>query len=303
MQLDATLRSFFLHCRDANQVHLFVIYKTSGLPHAEQYALLAREYPRVGFIRQEVFRRDVLELIIAKSTLRSIGSLRRWLMGKGPWLGRLGTCRITFDHVCYVLFLVDDNIFVRDFSLHEIQEKLEAYPRALGFSLRLGANTRYCYPLDKPQKVPKLTRVDSDVMMFDWASAGDSGHDFGYPLEVSSSVYRVSELFPLLGQLPFQNPNALEGQMAAHTHRFRADHPLLLCCERSVTFCAPLNRVQTVSENRVSAVPAYSAERLAQMFDEGYRIKVEAYSGFVPNGCHQEVELLFTKHVAGKEAA
>jgi hypothetical protein len=35
----------------------------------------------------------------------------------------------------------------------------------------------------------------------------------------------------------------------------------------------------------------YSSERLAELFEKGYRIDVESYRGFVSNACHQEREL------------
>ena len=146
-----------------------------------------------------------------------------------------------------------------------------------------------------------MTYVGGGVMIYDWANAGDSAYDFGYPLEVSSSAYRVSELLPFLNGLGFHNPNTLEGRMAANVERFRPNKPDLLCYERSVTFCTPLNRVQAVWDNRVAHTPEYSTERLAEMFDEGYRINVEAYSGLVPNACHEEVKLAFRKQVTDSQ--
>jgi hypothetical protein len=31
------------------------------------------------------------------------------------------------------------------------------------------------------------------------------------------------------------------------------------------------------------------------MFEQDERVKVESYSGFIPQSCHQEVELVFEK--------
>lgn len=296
MQLNGTLQSLFLHCKDADEMQLFVIYKTTSRLHAQQYSQLANEYDRVGFIRERDFRQNVLELLVTHASERPSG-VCRWSIRLGPMLGRLNKLCFPTDRPSYVLFLVDDNMFVRDFSLREVQAMLEAYPKALGFSLRLGTNTTHCYPVDKPQAVPPVTYLGSGVIMLDWTATGDSGCDFGYPLEVSSSVYRVSELLPFLNRLPFRNPNTLEGQMATSAHKFRSN-PHLLCYERSVAFAIPLNRVQTVYDNRAATIPDYSVERLAKMFEDGHRINVKAYCEFVPNACHQEVELLFEKPVA-----
>jgi hypothetical protein len=73
-----------------------------------------------------------------------------------------------------------------------------------------------------------------------------------------------------------------------------------LCYENSVTFCNPINKVQTVATNRAGSVVEYSSDHLAQLFESGYRIKVEAYTGFVPNACHQEVALNFEKREAAR---
>jgi hypothetical protein len=300
MQLDATLSSFFLHCKDASILRLLVIYKATSDFHARQYTLLARQYHQVGFIEQRDFRRDVLELLISQITHGPVGVLYRWLVGLGPLLGSLSNLWLTSDRAHYVLLLVDDNIFVRDFSLRNVQDMLEANPKALGFSLRLGTNTKYCYPLDRSQQVPPFTHLGNGVIIFNWSNAGDSSYDFGYPLELSSSVYRINELLPLLNRLPFQDPNTLEGRMATNAHKYRTSNPYLLCYERSVTFCTPANRVQTVCPNRAGVTFGYSTEYLAKMFDDRYRIKVEAYSDFVPNACHQEVELLFERRVASQ---
>jgi hypothetical protein len=232
-----------------------------------------------------------------------VGVFRRWLIRLGPLLGSLTSFGLTIDRPYHVLFVVDDTVFVREFGLREVQDMLNAYPRALGFSLRLGTNTRYCYPLDKPQAIPAFTHLANDVMMFDWSSLGKDSHDFGYPLEVSSSAYRASELVSLLSRLAFENPNTLERQMAANADLFCTRNPCLLCYERSVAFSIPINRVQRVYKNRAAETPEYSAECLAKMFDDGYRIKVEVYSGFVPNGCHQEVELFFERRLAGPQGA
>ena len=60
--------------------------------------------------------------------------------------------------------MVDDNIFVKDFLLKEIIEALDRNPRAIGFSLRLGRNTGYCYMQGRDQSLPPFN---------------DAGEEFG----------------------------------------------------------------------------------------------------------------------------
>jgi len=257
MQLHAVLASLRRHGRDADGLRLHVIYKATDGRHRRQYAQLAREFPDVVFVSEVDFQRQVTDV-----------------------LGMYGT----------VLLLVDDNLFVRDFELGTAVRYLVGQPQAIGFSLRLGANVRHDYMHDRPTRPPQFDRSADGVLRWDWRTAE---HDFGYPLEVSSSIYRGADLRALLEGQRFGNPNELEGVLAAQAGRVASVRPMLLSFERSVTFCNPVNLVQTVCANRSGRDGRYRADRLAELFDEGVRIDVAAYDGFVPRGCHQEVALEF----------
>ncbi len=297
MQLDAVLRSFFLHCHEADQTPISVLYRTSNKKHALQYEQLISEYAsqeNIYFIREENFRKDVLSTLnsfIPQSRLYNfINLLIKW-GGKVPHF----VAKMIFNGLpdIQILFLVDDNLFVRDFSLKLISNLLKENTDALGFSLRLGKNTTYCYSLEVQQAIPKFTSLSENISIFDWTK-GDS--DFSYPLEISSSVYRLGNMFPLILSILFENPNLLEGRLAQKRSLFRIRYPKLLCFEESIAFCNPVNKIQEVNNNFFGINYNYSCEELAQQFDEGYRINVNAYSGFVPNACHQEVELKFKKY-------
>jgi glycosyltransferase involved in cell wall biosynthesis len=193
----------------------------------------------------------------------------------------------------YILFLVDDNIFVADFLVNESMQSLASRPRAIGFSYRLGRNTTYCYSLNQAQAVPPLTLLpgfeQAGIYSFNWVGASC---DFGYPLEVSSSLYRSADLMPVLSTLHFAHPNSLEGLLAQQAGRFSNSHPELLCYQESVTFCNPINKVQNVApDNRAGETVSHSSDDLSAVFERGGRVDVRAYSGFKPNACHQEVEL------------
>ena len=258
LQLDATLRSFLLHCRDAQAAHIRVLYTTTSPLHSKQYDELIGEYGKyscIRFIREQHFRSNVLTILPP------------------------------FEHV---LFLVDDNIFVRSFSLQHCVDGLTQHSDALACSLRLGRNTSYCYSFHSPQDLPQFSIINSQLSKYSWP---DAQHDFGYPLEVSSSLYRVNDVYELISRLSFCNPNTLEGQLAEHKGIFEKQHPCVLCYDQSVTFCNPINMVQTAWKNRAGQNPENGPEQLAQNFEDGYRVKVEDFSGFTPNAAHQEVEL------------
>jgi glycosyltransferase involved in cell wall biosynthesis len=255
LQLDAALRSWSRHCQDAASSVVKVLYKASTARMLSFYRRLMQEHPGVDFVREGDFRSDLLVLLA---------------------------------HQQYVGFVVDDSIFVRDFSLAGIASALDRHPEAIGFSLRLGRNTTYCYMLNRAQSLPGFEATTQSALKYRWP---DAACDFGYPLEVSSSVYRGEQILPLLKQIEFKNPNTLEEALSQKTARFRQSHPFLLCPENSLAFAVPVNRVQEeVQTNRAGANPGFSADALAALFALGRRIDTAALDGFAPRGCHQEVE-------------
>ncbi len=257
MQLEATVRSFFKHCKDADQLRLKVLYTTSSNFHEAQYQQLKHEYPAVDFVRETSFKKDFLAVL---------------------------------SDFQYVLFMVDDNIFVRDFSLVHVTQSLGNNPDAIGFSLRLGKNTNYCYMLNRAQAVPPFQLLDYNMLKFNWTT-GEC--DFGYPLELSSSLYRTASILPLLHQLDFKNPNTLEAALDLNKHRFAAGNQHLLCYATSVAFCNPINKVQTVYNNKSGVDTSYSPSLLAKLYSQGSRIDLVPFENFEPNSCHQEMNFRF----------
>lgn len=266
MQLEAGLKSLFDRCVDPHLLSVRVVYTTTDRKHASQYETLAAEYSNVEFWREQDFREDTLKAC-------SSGD--------------------------YILFLVDDNIFVQDFSIAEIIKDLDTYPESIGYSLRLGKNIKWHYPTDTPQKQPQFHSAASGLFLVDWRIS--EGY-FGYPLEVSSSVFRSDEMLPLMRSLPFKNPNELEAAIDSHKGLFLEKRPGLLFPETSAAFCNPINLVQSAYQNRY-AENQFGTEELADLFEQGKRIDVSAFYGFQPSGCHQEVRFDYVfpeKDFAGK---
>jgi len=258
LQLHATIESFFFEFLGRDSINMNVLYKTSNQLNNHQYDEMKKRFCNVNFIEEKNFKEQVLNVI------------------KG------------FEHV---LFLVDDNLFVRDFCLADVIENLRYNQDAIGFSLRLGRNTDYCYMLNSRQALPQFRPAGNGILKYYWPG---QQYDFGYPLELSSSIYRVRDILGLLLQLEFSNPNALEGQMAANSQLYSQARSNLLCYECSVTFCNPINKVQTIyPDNKAGSNENNTPDSLAQMYGQGFVIDVSKYDGFVSNGTHQEVQLFF----------
>ncbi len=283
LQLDLLLNSFYLNCMQPNSTDIYIIY-TYDDQYENSYNQLIHE--------QKEKERNNIEFIYEKD-FKSFKS----------------SFVYEIKNYQYIMFLVDDNIFTNKFDLSQIKSLLEYNLDAVGFSLRLGKNTKNCYPLKKEQEIPKaighhyimnfsslhdlldkgfLPETDFLIFAFDWTT---SQLDFNYPLEVSSSIYRIKDIRELLETLRYNNPNDLEAQLYGNLHYFY-NKPKLLSYYRSVAFCAPMNKVQNVAlNNRSNNMNMFSQESMLTMYENGFRIDPMRFDRFISNGCHQEVAL------------
>jgi hypothetical protein len=261
--------------------------------HRSQYERLRLDHARrfgVHFVEESDFRRDllrILEIPAGKDCLSQTKDGLRRLFSAMPGQ-RKGRNRLRF-----VLFLVDDTIFVRPFKIQNVADSCDRHPGALGSSLRLGANITRSYSDRRELKRPTLTPAGDHVCRFVWST---SDSDFGYPLELSSSAYRRADLLRLFRLANFENPNTLESMLARNSSLFASKMSELLCFDQSVAFCTPLNRVQNVFPNRVGEDSRYSVGRLARLFDDGWRIETAGLRGFEPDACHVEKELRLVRN-------
>jgi hypothetical protein len=237
-------------------VDLYVLYKASDKLHEDQYNKLMQEFPLVLFIREEVIARDVRNLI-----------------GNHP----------------YVFFQVDDNVVIAPCFVKDALTALENQ-RVLGFSYRLGQNTNYCYMLRSNQKLPSFEFLNSSTLIYDWTA---EEHDFGYPLEVSSSIYRSADILSYITDGNVLCLVMIEGTLNKAKMNFAPNRPLLACYWDSRMFSLPLNNTSGHPDNRAGELKHYSESELGALFDQGMRIKVENYYGVDTNSCHQEFPVEF----------
>jgi hypothetical protein len=255
LQLDLLLNTLFEKCKDIYSTDVKIIYKGSTKEIEDLYKQMSQEYfQQVDFIQQTNFRDDVL---------KSIQGYK------------------------YVLFLVDDCIFFGNFSLSSIVNMMERIQDAIGFSLRLGENINYCYSLNATQSIPNFSKMRDGIIFFEWLYAEC---DFGYPLEVSSSLYRIQDLLPILHDEIYNNPNELESILYGNLSLFVPKFTKLLSYRTSVAFCAPLNKVQKTHPNRSGSMAVYEPANLIHLYQIGFRVDSSRFDGFIPHAPHQEVE-------------
>ena len=259
LQLDAALASLDLSVSDLGRARVTVLYAASTPSFAAQYRIVGLDHPKVELRRESDFKTDLIGLVAGSP---------------------------------FVLFVVDDTLFVGDASLTAGMSILANDSSCVGFSYRLGRNTTYCYTMDRPQNLPAFGSAGQGLVRFNWP---DMEHDFGYPIEVSSSMYRTADLLPLLESLSYRNPNTLESVLAGRAVDFRGRLPRLACYAQSVALSIPANLVQTAWTNRVDGNPELSVDSLAREFSKGRRLDVAHYRGHVARAAHEELPFVFTQ--------
>jgi hypothetical protein len=247
MQLDACLRS--IHRWAPYSGPIVVVYQATATQYANGYRLLNLE----GNVRLEPqatdFRRSVLDALDAESE--------------------------------YTVFHTDDDVFFR---------RPEAAPvlpaQFASFSLRLGENTTYCYPLSRPQRLP-VRSVKGPIMTWDWMRARG---DFAFPMSLDGHIFSTRLLLRMLSRARFSNPNKLEGEL--HLRRYLAPQ-MMLAFRKSCLVSIPANVVTATHRNRAGQNPAWSAEALNARFLAGDRIDLESMDFSNIRAAHQEVPLIF----------
>jgi hypothetical protein len=263
LQLDLCLSSLRLCCKDISLLQEVVIYKASNEDFKKAYESVIEEHPWTNFVEETVFKQNLLDSLRDKR---------------------------------FVLFCVDDTIFCQNFYVFDLIQTLNSNFAIIGFSLRLGCNTTYCYSLNVNQKVPsfkymRYENLSSDIVFWEWQKPKAEA-DFGYPLELSSSCYRVQDLYEILKFIEFENPNQLESYLDAVSIHFVHQKPFLACFLESKTFANPQNKVQkTAPLNRSWVEEKYSANNLLKEYQNNRRIDPKKFLNFKSNAAHEIVDL------------
>jgi hypothetical protein len=250
LQLDGCLRSLYRHCLDIASIEVAVLFKAETPEDAALYAEVERAWGSAVFVPE-------VDLAV---------SLTSW-----------------FLHAGYCLFVVDDCVFWRDFTLADARGELERTPQAIGFSLRLGRNITHSYIYNRPLVQPVLSEA-AGILSWHWEGSDEA---WGYPLEVSSSLYHEADVLPLLGGA--SNPNGLESLLARAPDTSK---PVLLSYAESVAYDVQINRVGPYP-NRVGADPRYTADALKRAYAGGWRLDVEGLPS--TSAVMQEIELPLVK--------
>lgn len=262
LQCHLTLSTLLNHCTDIKQESdIFVLHRNDP-EHEPSYETLKTEFPTVTFVKETNFKQDLLSLVLSNESNISWGKNEDF-EGK------------------FVCFMTDDSVVCNNFSMSNVMKTLNNGRDCLGFSLRLGLNTKFCYPYNCEQAVPHVVNVTLDTLMFDWQKAE---YDFGYPLELSSSVFKVEDIIEILSGCEYGSPNSLETCLAGC---YIEDKPNLLMFGKSACFSMPLNLVQDTHKNRNAN---HDPDTFRLLYEKGIRFDSKQFDGFISKGAHDLVE-------------
>jgi hypothetical protein len=186
----------------------------------------------------------------------------------------------------YVCFMCDDGILYRPLPhwwsvwLNEAE---------LCLSLRLGLNTRICYPSGLRQELPP------SPWPWRWVDEPQQPgvSDFGYPGSIDGHVFRRADLLRMLAGKRFPNPTAFECALVDGCRGLADERPLMIAFPVSVYVGNPVNRVSEQSGVRFGSTYPVSAEECRRRFDAGERIDLDALDFLHVDGAHTEVELVW----------
>jgi hypothetical protein len=182
----------------------------------------------------------------------------------------------------FVVFFVDDQVFIRPWRVEQIG----------GLSLRLAPHLTRCYPMNAEQAVPSFLPLTETLQCWRWA---DGQGDWGYPLSLDGHVFDLEEFGPILEGLEFHSPNTLEAALfrqALPRYRDRSG----ICYRESRVVNVPWNTVQRCqTPNRCAE--AMSPDAMLERWEAGEQIALEALYGIVNESCHQEFPLVLERRV------
>jgi hypothetical protein len=245
MQLDGFLQSV-----EQQALRLFtsvtVIYKPTSQSFERAYAALESAWPEVRWIREFDFRENVVAAIGSDDT---------------------------------TVFHTDDDVYFRSPGQVYLSQN-EAC-----FSLRLGLNTTYCYPLDVQEQLVDAS-IEDDRVTWNWRTQGPGA--YRYPLALNGHVFRTHGVGDWLARASYTNPNELEAALL----QFADDvEPRMASFRHSIVVSIPANIVNETYPNRHGDL--FAVEDLNDRFLAGERIDLGAMDFSSIGACHQEIPLVF----------
>ena len=245
-QLDLLLRSVKKQFHDWGQQTIIVLQRTTTDSFAEGYRLLAKEHPEVIYVEEESFRSDFQKLALD-------------------------------GEESHLQLLVDDNVFVRPFSLDDREFRdFSTDDLVAALSLRMNPSMDYCYTENVYTGTPWF-RADRA-----WYWPGLRG-DWGYPNSVDGNIWRRADVRAVIGTGAYERLHQLEPA-------------LRLAMRRPLSICYGQSRILNVANNTVQDCAVANrhgggdATEMNERYLAGEHIGLENIEQAAPKSPHFEIE-------------
>lgn len=251
-QLNLLLDSIKLMFKNYNKYIFNILYTYSNEEFQKGYDIVQKNHKDFNYIKENNFKLNTISLI---------------------------------QSVPYTMFMVDDNVFKETFDFNSFE--FNWFQKDLSIfclSLRMCPRINYCYTENILTKAPYFL----DTGLWNWRESGLRG-DWSYPMSIDGTIFRTNEIFPLIKELPYNNPNSFEAILAQYAAKY-LNKSLILCYQESKLFNIPVNKVQIENNNRYGNI---SQKYLNDLFLKGKRISLKNIVGFKNISAHQEIELIY----------
>lgn len=251
-QLDLTLQTYKKHFKEWESQSLNIIYKVSNDQYNDGYNMVKLLHPEFNFVKETNFRTNTLDMIFSSKKE-------------------------------YTAFLVDDDVFIDDFTLESKEFKeFDDNPLIATISPRMGRNINYCYTENRPAKQP----IINEKNMWKWRE--NCSGDWSYPFSVAAfNIFRKNDLNPL-PNIPFRATNTFEAAMCNIPFSAR---DWMICFDTPKTFTGANNRVQVENLNRTEN--CNSIDSLNTEFLSGKRLDADVNYKLQCNSCHGKVNYIW----------
>lgn len=186
-----------------------------------------------------------------------------------------------------VFFLVDDILVLEDIDISDFS-KIDTLTTIA--SLRLGANLKRAYTVQKDQKLPPFIPdviSDNDKLCWKWEQGE---FDWAYPLSVDGNLFSTREVVVLAKNTKFNSPNTFEANLQKYIEYFK--HRYGVCYKKSKIVNIPLNKVQEDYDNLHGIT---HQDYLLEQWNNGMQIDYRALYGIINESAHQEIKISFIK--------
>ncbi len=254
MQLQAVVDSIKL-----NAVKTFhsidVIYVATNQSYQDGYDIFVKRNPKINLVKQDG---DLID-----TTLKLI---------KYP----------------YICLAADDDIFYREVT--DDWEEWMQDGKVVCFSMRLGLNITYCYPMKKQNSIKKYEKTGKFIR-WEWR---EQEYDWAYPMSSLSHIYRTSDFIDMCLRINKDVGNL--NQYEAALQEFNDELPkYMMGWENSVVFGVPANKVNETHDNDSGLEHPYTTEKLNEMYLSNQIIDIKNMI-FDINAAQQEIEYKFKRH-------